>query len=117
MQVDRALVQAARVLPTILQAINYYETSLKSTNLPSLRSDLADLYLRLSQYDKAVRTLQTGLEHGPTGGEELPPSLMVVSSTVSLCRRRGPGAANGGCTILHVTSSCTHNEWRHHTGC
>ena len=47
-----------------MQAINYYEAALKSENQQFLRSDLAELYLKLRQFDRAERTLTAGLSHG-----------------------------------------------------
>ena len=47
-----------------MQAINYYEAALKSESQQFLRSDLAELYLKLRQFDRAERTLTAGLSHG-----------------------------------------------------
>ncbi|PVD35924.1 hypothetical protein C0Q70_02893 [Pomacea canaliculata] len=44
------------------KAINYYEASLKSGGQVSLRHDLAELLLRLRQYDKAEKVLKQALE-------------------------------------------------------
>ena len=49
----------------LFQAINYYEASLKSNDLFTLRYDLTNLYFKLHQYDKAERTLLTALERDP----------------------------------------------------
>nr|KAG5695130.1 hypothetical protein BaRGS_017229 [Batillaria attramentaria] len=44
------------------KAINYYEASLKAGGQASLRHDLAELLLRLRQYDKAEKVLKQALE-------------------------------------------------------
>merc|ERR1719239_679559 len=44
------------------KAINYYEASLKSGGQASLRYDLAELLLRLRQFDKAEKVLKQALE-------------------------------------------------------
>ncbi|XP_012939708.1 tetratricopeptide repeat protein 21B isoform X2 [Aplysia californica] len=44
------------------KAINYYEASLKSGGQASLRYDLAELLLKLRQYDKAEKVLRQALE-------------------------------------------------------
>ena len=49
------------ILPLPLQAISYYEAALKSEGQQFLRSDLAELYLKLKQFDKAERTINTAL--------------------------------------------------------
>ena len=45
------------------KAINYYEAALKTENQQFLRCDLAELYLKLRQFDRAERTLNAGLDH------------------------------------------------------
>lgn len=45
------------------KAINYYEAALKTGNQPFLRGDLAELYLKLRQYDRAEKTLMVALDH------------------------------------------------------
>ena len=44
------------------QAINYYEAALRSTGQSFLRYDLAELLLKLKQYDKAEKVLKVALE-------------------------------------------------------
>ncbi|KAK3772094.1 hypothetical protein RRG08_061179 [Elysia crispata] len=46
------------------KAINYYEASLKAGGQASLRYDLAELLLKLKQYDKAEKVLKLALERG-----------------------------------------------------
>ena len=56
--------------PSLLvpKAINYYETALKShANEAGLRCELAQLYLKLTYYDKAKKTLVAGLRIGEGG--------------------------------------------------
>eukprot|EP00051_Salpingoeca_urceolata_P023185 m.390103 g.390103 ORF g.390103 m.390103 type:complete len:1321 (-) comp20074_c6_seq3:93-4055(-) len=48
------------------KAINYYEAAVKSGDQSSLRGDLADLYLKLKQFDKAEKALTAALEHEQT---------------------------------------------------
>eukprot|EP00045_Choanoeca_perplexa_P015875 m.206398 g.206398 ORF g.206398 m.206398 type:complete len:1328 (+) comp17103_c0_seq1:37-4020(+) len=45
------------------KAINYYEAAVKSGGQASLRKDLAQLYLKLKQPDKAAKVLQAALDH------------------------------------------------------
>ena len=52
----------------LFQAVNYYESALKSLNQHGqlqyvLRLDLANLYLKIKNYAKAERTLQASLDH------------------------------------------------------
>ncbi|XP_069472384.1 tetratricopeptide repeat protein 21B [Ambystoma mexicanum] len=47
------------------KAINYYEAALKTGQQSFLRYDLAELLLKLKQYDKAENVLQEALEHDP----------------------------------------------------
>ena len=44
------------------QAINYYEAALKSSEQPLLRRDLAELLLRLKQFDKVEKILTTAIK-------------------------------------------------------
>ena len=44
------------------KAIIYYETALKSETQQFLRSDLAELFLKLSEFEKAEKTLEEALE-------------------------------------------------------
>ena len=56
--------------PSLLvpKAINYYETALKNhANEAGLRCELAQLYLKLTYYDKAKKTLVAGLRIGEGG--------------------------------------------------
>ena len=59
------------------KAVQYYENSLRTNDVFSLRYDLARVYLRLSNLDKAERTVQKGLEQD-TG------TVHVDSRTMSL---------------------------------
>ncbi|XP_059173967.1 tetratricopeptide repeat protein 21B-like [Physella acuta] len=45
------------------KAINYYEVSLKAGGQATLRYDLAELLLKLRQFDKAEKVLRQALEH------------------------------------------------------
>ncbi|KAM9306008.1 tetratricopeptide repeat protein 21B [Gastrophryne carolinensis] len=45
------------------KAISYYETAVKSGQQNFLRYDLAELFLKLKQYEKAERVLQQALDH------------------------------------------------------
>ena len=49
------------------KAIIYYETALKSETQQFLRKDLAELFLKLRQFEKAERTIQVALEQGEEG--------------------------------------------------
>ncbi|XP_052805384.1 tetratricopeptide repeat protein 21B-like isoform X2 [Mya arenaria] len=49
------------------KAINYYEAALRSTGQSFLRYDLAELLLRLKQYDKAEKVLKVALEEEQNG--------------------------------------------------
>lgn len=49
------------------KAIKYYEAALRSGSLSVLRYDLAELHLKLKQYDKAERVLNTALEQEHVG--------------------------------------------------
>ncbi len=49
------------------KAVLYYETALKSDMQQFLRGDLAELYFKLGQFDKAEKTLQVGLEQREEG--------------------------------------------------
>ena len=44
------------------KAIIYYETALKSDTQQFLRKDLAELFLKLKQFDKAEKTIDVALE-------------------------------------------------------
>lgn len=50
------------------QAINYYEAALKSGQQSFLRYDLADLLMKLRQFERCEKVLQEALTHDP--GEE-----------------------------------------------
>ena len=56
-----------------LQAVNYYEAALKNSTeaQPHLRLELAELYLKLKQFDKADRTVRAGLSESREAGEDL----------------------------------------------
>lgn len=45
------------------KAINYYETAVKQRDNPRLRADLAQLYLKLKQPEKAEKVLSTALSN------------------------------------------------------
>ena len=53
-----------------MQAVNYYEASLKNSPepQPDLRYELTELYLKKRQFDKAERTIRAGLAR-ETGGD------------------------------------------------
>lgn len=44
------------------QAINFYEAALKSGQQSFLRYDLAELYLKLKNFDKSDRVIRAALE-------------------------------------------------------
>jgi tetratricopeptide repeat protein 21B len=49
------------------KAVNYYEAAVKAGEVASLRKELAALYLKLRQPDKAERVLEAALNHEDTG--------------------------------------------------
>ncbi|XP_061199524.1 tetratricopeptide repeat protein 21B isoform X2 [Neopsephotus bourkii] len=49
----------------IQEAISYYEAALRSGQQNFLRYDLAELLMKLKQYEKAERVLQQALDHEP----------------------------------------------------
>ena len=53
--------------------MNYYEAALKNSTeaQPHLRIELAELYLKLKQFDKADRTVRAGLSESREAGEDL----------------------------------------------
>ncbi|XP_074652535.1 tetratricopeptide repeat protein 21B-like [Tubulanus polymorphus] len=51
------------------KAINYYEAALKSGNQSHLRYDLADLLLKLRQYEKAEKVLKQAIEQDDLGSD------------------------------------------------
>ncbi|XP_048050611.1 tetratricopeptide repeat protein 21B isoform X1 [Megalobrama amblycephala] len=53
-----------------VKAINYYEAALKSGQQSFLRYDLADLLMKLRQYERCEKVLQEALTHDPVN--ELP---------------------------------------------
>ena len=46
------------------KAIIYYETALKSDTQQFLRKDLAELFLKLRQFEKAEKVIQVALDQG-----------------------------------------------------
>ncbi|KAK7092869.1 tetratricopeptide repeat protein 21B-like [Littorina saxatilis] len=65
------------------KAINYYEASLKAGGQASLRHDLAELLLRLRQYDKAEKVLKQALENE---GQDLETLVEQVKYLMLLAR-------------------------------
>ena len=66
--------------------MNYYESALKSLDQHGqlqyvLRLDLANLYLKIRNYNKAERTLQASLEH-PEGEIVVVLFYVVVTATL-----------------------------------
>lgn len=61
----------------VLQAINYYEAALKNGQQNFLRYDLADLLMKLRQYERCERVLQEALAHDP--GEKTPHKTLVLT--------------------------------------
>uniref|UniRef100_A0A671XG33 Tetratricopeptide repeat domain 21B n=1 Tax=Sparus aurata TaxID=8175 RepID=A0A671XG33_SPAAU len=53
-----------------VKAINYYEVALKTEQQNFLRYDLAELLMKMKQYERCERVLHEALEHEP--GNELP---------------------------------------------
>lgn len=50
---------------TVIQAINYYEAALKTEQQNFLRYDLAELLMKMKQYERCERVLQEALEQQP----------------------------------------------------
>uniref|UniRef100_A0AAR2LA79 Tetratricopeptide repeat domain 21B n=1 Tax=Pygocentrus nattereri TaxID=42514 RepID=A0AAR2LA79_PYGNA len=59
-----------------VKAINYYEAALKSGQQNFLRYDLAELLMKLRQYERCERVLHEALTHDP--GENFPRLLVKV---------------------------------------
>uniref|UniRef100_A0A672KY66 Tetratricopeptide repeat protein 21B-like n=1 Tax=Sinocyclocheilus grahami TaxID=75366 RepID=A0A672KY66_SINGR len=69
-----------------VKAINYYEAALKSGQQNFLRYDLADLLMKLRQYERCEKVLQEALTHDP--GEkhcEMGTSCFTVQVNVCVC--------------------------------
>lgn len=49
----------------VTQAINYYEAALKTEQQNFLRYDLAELLMKMKQYERSERVLQEALAHEP----------------------------------------------------
>lgn len=49
----------------VTQAINYYEVALKTEQQNFLRYDLAELLMKMKQYERCERVLHEALEHEP----------------------------------------------------
>lgn len=47
------------------QAINYYEAALKTEQQNFLRYDLAELLMKMRQYERCEKVLQEALAHDP----------------------------------------------------
>uniref|UniRef100_A0AAR2JAV8 Tetratricopeptide repeat protein 21B n=1 Tax=Pygocentrus nattereri TaxID=42514 RepID=A0AAR2JAV8_PYGNA len=58
-----------------VKAINYYEAALKSGQQNFLRYDLAELLMKLRQYERCERVLHEALTHDP--GENFPRCLLL----------------------------------------
>ncbi|RDD45285.1 Tetratricopeptide repeat protein 21B [Trichoplax sp. H2] len=65
-----------------IKAVNYYETAIKSNNQTSLRMELAELYLKLKQYEKAVSTITAVVKQEKTSHDIN--SLMEEAKSVML---------------------------------
>lgn len=52
------------------KAINYYKEAIKLTDSSDLKIDLANLYMKLKQYDKAEAVMQEELECNRNSGTE-----------------------------------------------
>lgn len=50
---------------TVTQAINYYEAALKTEQQNFLRYDLAELLMKMKQYERCERVLHEALDHEP----------------------------------------------------
>lgn len=48
-----------------MQAINYYEAALKTEQQSFLRYDLAELLMKMKQYERCERVLHEALDHEP----------------------------------------------------
>nr|XP_033787611.1 tetratricopeptide repeat protein 21A [Geotrypetes seraphini] len=66
------------------KAINYYEAALKISGQDFLCYDLAELLLKLKQYDKAEKALNKALEHEPVG--DLPSLINDVKYLILLAK-------------------------------
>lgn len=62
--------------------MNYYEAALKSGQQNFLRYDLADLLMKLRQYERCEKVLQEALTHDP-GEKQLTHSEVIVKSHFS----------------------------------
>ncbi|KDR09588.1 tetratricopeptide repeat protein 21B-like [Zootermopsis nevadensis] len=51
------------------KAINYYKEAVKGEDAGQLKLDMAELYMKLGQYDKAEKTLSQELEHKTDGSD------------------------------------------------
>lgn len=49
----------------VTQAINYYEAALKTEQQNFLRYDLAELLMKMKQYERCERVLHEALAHEP----------------------------------------------------
>lgn len=49
----------------VVQAINYYEAALKTEQQSFLRYDLAELLMKMKQYERCERVLHEALDHEP----------------------------------------------------
>lgn len=89
--------------PALLQAVNYYEAALKNSmeSQPHLRMELAELYLKLKQFEKADRTVRTGLSESREAGENLT-HLMDVTRYWQLLARV---YREGGSEVAKVTTA------------
>ena len=58
------------------QAINYYEAALKTEQQSFLRYDLAELLMKMKQYERCERILQEALDHQP--GADPPPAAAAA---------------------------------------
>ncbi len=59
--------------------MNYYEGALKSGQQNFLRYDLADLLMKLRQYERCEKVLQEALTHDPGEKQLTPPEVIVKS--------------------------------------
>lgn len=86
------------------KAIVYYETALKSEAQQFLRKDLAELYLKLRQYERAEKTLNVELE-----GKEEPTEVFRIAERIEylllLAKVYGDAKSNQKCLATLTNAS------------
>lgn len=103
----------SHLVTPLLQAVNYYEAALKNSTeaQPHLRIELAELYLKLQQFDKADRTVRAGLSESREAGEDLP-HLMDVTRYWQLLARVHQQGGRETAKIATALESARDNQAR-----